>query len=153
MSAPNGNGEDHRLASEILVPSTDPKKADDKPKANGDAKGKGKGDEKDQPDIVSSSPEILRMISMSQWLMHQSEEDLQLQAELEMLVERLKVSSLSQLLARIRRRPVIVPQLIKTGKRHRLVPSCSRVPAKPYTDKHEQYDECAQAAQIPQTAL
>ncbi|ORY31001.1 putative 26S proteasome regulatory subunit (proteasome non-ATPase subunit mts4) [Naematelia encephala] len=65
------------LASEIAVFSKDPEKKEDKdkPKANGDAKGKGKDDGPEEPDI--------------------SEEDLQLTAELEMLVERLKESDTS----------------------------------------------------------
>ncbi|CAD6580866.1 MAG: proteasome regulatory particle base subunit, partial [Tremellales sp. Tagirdzhanova-0007] len=68
--------EDHDpLASDIAVPSKDPEQKDDKPKVNGDVKGKGKGDLNDEPEI--------------------SEEDLQLQAELEMLVERLKESDKS----------------------------------------------------------
>lgn len=50
MSAPNGN--DNRLESEIAVPSTDPEKKDDAKKPNGDVKGKGKGEEKDEPEIV-----------------------------------------------------------------------------------------------------
>jgi len=48
--------EDRRLTSEIAVPSEDPKKKEDekdKPKINGDVKGKGK-DDSDVPDIVSS---------------------------------------------------------------------------------------------------
>lgn len=65
------NPSDNRASESIPVLSTDPEKKDDeKPKANGDAKGKGKGDEKEEPEM--------------------SEEDAQLKAELEMLVERLK---------------------------------------------------------------
>lgn len=46
------------LAEEILVPSEDPKKDEDKPLGEtGDVKGKGKGKDngKDLPEIVSSS--------------------------------------------------------------------------------------------------
>ena len=45
--------EDHDpLASDIAVPSKDPEQKDDKPKVNGDVKGKGKGDLNDEPEIV-----------------------------------------------------------------------------------------------------
>jgi hypothetical protein len=40
------------LASEIMVPSTDPEKKEETKKVNGEAKGKGK-EESDVPDIVS----------------------------------------------------------------------------------------------------
>lgn len=54
MSGPPENGEDYRLTSEIAVTSSDPEKKEDKEKkTNGDLKGKGKGEEKDVPDIVS----------------------------------------------------------------------------------------------------
>ncbi|KAK8847370.1 hypothetical protein IAR55_005228 [Kwoniella newhampshirensis] len=63
-----------RPTFDIAVPSRDPEPKDaDKPKANGDLKGKGKDDGKDE-------------------LTDMSEEDMQLKAELEMLVQRLKES-------------------------------------------------------------
>ena len=43
------------LASEIAVPSEDPKKNDNQPKTNGDVKGKGKDDVKGEADIVCIS--------------------------------------------------------------------------------------------------
>ncbi|WRT64812.1 uncharacterized protein IL334_001748 [Kwoniella shivajii] len=67
--------EPERPTFDIAVPSTDPEKKDeDKPKANGDLKGKGK-DESEKDEFTDMS-----------------EEDLQLKAELEMLVQRLKES-------------------------------------------------------------
>lgn len=43
------------LASEIVVPSEDPERKDtEKPKTNGDVKGKGKEESKDEPEIVCS---------------------------------------------------------------------------------------------------
>lgn len=46
------NPDDNRPTESIPVLSTDPeKKEDDKPKTNGDAKGKGK-DEKEEPEMV-----------------------------------------------------------------------------------------------------
>ena len=95
---------DNRQASTIPVLAKDPEKPDeDKPKANGDVKGKGK-DESDEPEIVSCDdprspflehPES-RRDRASTWgsgcdADDQSEEDLQLKSELEMLVERLRV--------------------------------------------------------------
>ncbi|WWD07723.1 hypothetical protein V865_005825 [Kwoniella europaea PYCC6329] len=66
--------EPDRPTFDIAVPSTDPEKKDqDKPKANGDIKGKGKEDGGKEDDVSDMS-----------------EEDLQLKAELEMLVQRLK---------------------------------------------------------------
>ncbi|OCF58861.1 26S proteasome regulatory subunit N1 [Kwoniella mangroviensis CBS 10435] len=66
--------EPDRPTFDIAVPSTDPEKKDqDKPKANGDIKGKGKEDGGKEDDVSDVS-----------------EEDLQLKAELEMLVQRLK---------------------------------------------------------------
>ncbi|WWC67906.1 uncharacterized protein I206_101824 [Kwoniella pini CBS 10737] len=67
-----------RPTFDIAVPSKDPEKKDeDKPKSNGDLKGKGK-DESKEEDINDMS-----------------EEDLQLKAELEMLVQRLKESDIN----------------------------------------------------------
>ncbi|RXK34811.1 26S proteasome regulatory subunit N1 [Tremella mesenterica] len=63
------SNEQDRPTFEIPVSSTDPQKEDEKPKTNGDVKGKGK-DESDEPEM--------------------SEEDLQLKGELEMLVQRLR---------------------------------------------------------------
>lgn len=60
MSGFNENGEDYRLTSEIAVTSKDPESKDDKDKPkNGDPMKKGKGDEKDIPEIVSRCPRKL----------------------------------------------------------------------------------------------
>ncbi len=47
------------LASEIVVPSEDPKQKDkdkDQPRMNGDVKGKGKDESSDEPEIVCLAP-------------------------------------------------------------------------------------------------
>lgn len=83
-------------AVDIMVPSKDPEKEEDlTPKHD---KGKQRQDEKDEPEIVSrpSAKPVLAQLSsvprITSLLTQQSEEDLQLKTELEMLVERLKVS-------------------------------------------------------------
>jgi hypothetical protein len=68
---------------EIPVPSTDPEK-EEKPK--GEKKEK-PVDAPEMPDMVGGGVDSASKVE----LMSQSEEDLQLKAELEMLVERLKV--------------------------------------------------------------
>ena len=86
-------------AEEIAVLSKDPENKDgDKPKPNGDIKGKGK-EESDEPEIVRLLALLFPPLPIGtmDWVANvessQSEEDLQLKTELEMLVERLKVST------------------------------------------------------------
>jgi hypothetical protein len=96
--------ENDRPTFDIAVPSVDPEKKDgDKPQTKEAGKA-GEKETKEESDIVSTSWRQLRWqgYESSAWLgdgSHrseaddQSEEDLQLKSELEMLVERLKVSS------------------------------------------------------------
>lgn len=74
----------------IPVPSEDPKKKDEKPNVKAD--GKPKEDEKEGEDLVCDTNYLLSTSTHAQCF--QSEEDLQLKNELEMLVERLKVRTL-----------------------------------------------------------
>lgn len=94
------DGVDRRVAEDISVPSEDPAGKEKKDKATTDGKGKevdGKKEVKED-EIVS-----IKIRKCNAWIRRdanpgrcwQSEEDLQLKNELEMLVERLKVSRLS----------------------------------------------------------
>jgi hypothetical protein len=73
----------------ITVPAEDPKKKEDK---KGDATGKTKvnGDPKDDEEVELVSASASRLLTRPSSQSEQSEQDLQLRNELEMLVERLK---------------------------------------------------------------
>ena len=73
----------------IPVPSEDPKKKEEKPNAKAD--GKLKDDEKEGEDLVGVYNHTWLLNPSAYVACPQSEEDLQLKNELEMLVERLKV--------------------------------------------------------------
>jgi hypothetical protein len=129
--------EEDAQAQAIAVPSKDPVKKDTKEEKEKVSFGDGKDikEEKKDDDL--------------------SEEDLQLKNELEMLVDRLRVSSCMILLCLQEvLRPVIhaIPS-VRAGIRQEFAQTCLRVLTIAHQNKHIFYDLSTQAPQVPKASL